>query len=204
MERTWYWNDHLCQISRPVPHLQSGDSQAQKMFLAPSADKQTPNYGTECSNHRPFLSALRSKGLSCSKMKWWAIYTNLPANAIVRISHPRSRDSQGHETFLAPSVLKQTHKCDTECSNHHPSLSTLRSQGLSHSKMKWWTIYTNLYIYIYIYTYYLYLYLYFMFVYICIYVYIYIYIFLYLLFLYSFSLFFFFVSLLMFLLDVTL
>ena len=53
-----------------VPHPQSGDSQSQETFLAPSADKQTRNYDTECSNHHLPLSVLRSKGLSRSKMKW--------------------------------------------------------------------------------------------------------------------------------------
>ena len=28
---------------------------------------------------------------------------------------------QGQETFLEPSVDKQTRNYDTECSNHHPS-----------------------------------------------------------------------------------
>ena len=65
------------------------------------------------------------------------IYTNLPVNVIVRLPHPRSGDSQGQETFLAPSADKQTRNYDTECSNHHPSLSTLRPKGLSRSKMKW-------------------------------------------------------------------
>ena len=51
-------------------HSQSGDSQGQEVFLAPSTDKQTSNYDTECSNHHPSLSTLRSKGLSCSKTKW--------------------------------------------------------------------------------------------------------------------------------------
>ena len=46
-------------------------------------------------------------------MKWWAIYTNLPVNAIVRLPHPRSRDSQGQETFLAPSADKQNRNYDT-------------------------------------------------------------------------------------------
>ena len=54
------------------------------------------------------------------------IYANLPVNAIVRLPHPRSGDSQGQETFLAPSANKQTRNYDTECSNHHPSLSTIR------------------------------------------------------------------------------
>ena len=63
-------------------------------------------------------------------MKWWAIYTNLPVNNTVRLPHPRSGDSQDQETFLAPSADKQTRNYDTECSNHHPSLSTLRSKGL--------------------------------------------------------------------------
>ena len=62
------------------------------------------------------------------------IYANLPVNVIVRLPHPRSRDSQGQETFLAPSADKQT--CNYECSNHHLPLSILRSKGLSRSKMK--------------------------------------------------------------------
>ena len=64
-------------------------------------------------------------------------HTNLPVTALVRLPHPRSRDSQGQETFLAPSTEKQTRNYDTECSNHHPSLLTLRLKGLSRSKMKW-------------------------------------------------------------------
>ena len=54
-------------------------------------------------------------------------------NVIVRLPHPRSGDSQAQETFLAPSADKQTRNYDTECSNQHPSLSTLRSKGLSRS-----------------------------------------------------------------------
>ena len=69
---------------------------------------------------------------------------NLPVNAIVRLLHLRSGDSQGQETFLAPSTDKQICKSDRECSNHHPSLSTLSSKGFSHSKMKWSAIYKNL------------------------------------------------------------
>ena len=65
------------------------------------------------------------------------IYIYLPVNAIFRLPHPWSRDSQGQETFLAPSADKQTGNYDTEYSNHHPSLSTLKSKELSHSKMKW-------------------------------------------------------------------
>ena len=53
-----------------LPHPQSGDSLGQEAFLAPSADKQTYNYDTECSNHHLPLSILRSTGLSHSKMKW--------------------------------------------------------------------------------------------------------------------------------------
>ena len=39
---------------------------------------------------------------------------------IVRLTHPRSGDSQGQEKFLAPSANKQTRNYDTECSNQHP------------------------------------------------------------------------------------
>ena len=42
----------------------------------------------------------------------------VPVNAIVRLPHPRSKDRQGQETFLAPSADKQIH--NYECSNHHP------------------------------------------------------------------------------------
>ena len=54
------------------------------------------------------------------------IYTDLPVKVIVRLPHSRSGDSQGQKTFLAPSADKQTRNYDIECSNHHPSLSTLR------------------------------------------------------------------------------
>ena len=41
-------------------------------------------------------------------------YPNLPRNAIVRLSHPWSRDSQRDETFLALSADKETRDFDTE------------------------------------------------------------------------------------------
>ena len=50
---------------------------------------------------------------------------NLLVSDIVKLPHPRSGDSQGQETILAPSADKQTRNHDTKCSNHHPSLSTL-------------------------------------------------------------------------------
>ena len=37
-------------------------------------------------------------------------------NVIVRLPHPQSGDSQGQETFLAPSADKQTRNYDIECS----------------------------------------------------------------------------------------
>ena len=107
-----YINLPVSDIVR-LPHPPSGNTQGQETFLAPSADKQTCNYGTECSNHHLSPSTLRSKGLSRSKMKWWAIYTNLPVSDIVGLPHPRSGDSQGQETFLAPSSDKQTRNYDT-------------------------------------------------------------------------------------------
>ena len=127
-----------------LPHPRSGDCQGQETFLAPFADKQTCNYNIECSNHHPLLSTLRLKGLSRSKMKWCAIHTNLPVDVIVRLPHPWSGDSRNQETFLAPSRDKPTRNDSIECSNHSPSRSTLRPKGLSHSKMKWWAIHTNL------------------------------------------------------------
>ena len=58
-------------------------------------------------------------------------------DVIVRLPHPRSGDSQVQETFLAPSANKSTRNYDIECSNHHPSLSTLSPKGLSCRKMRW-------------------------------------------------------------------
>ena len=41
-------------------------------------------------------------------------FTNLRVDVIVRLPHPRTGDSQGQETFLAPSADKQTHNYDIE------------------------------------------------------------------------------------------
>ena len=127
-----------------LPHRWSGDSQGLERFLAPSAEKQSRNYYIECSNHHPLLSNVRLKGLSSSKMKWWAISTNWPLDVKVRLPHPRRGDSPKQERFLAPSAQKPTRNYDIESSNQHPSLSTLRPKRLSCSKMKWWDIHTVL------------------------------------------------------------
>ena len=41
-------------------------------------------------------------------MKMWAIYKTFPVDVRVRLTHPPSGDIQGKETFLAPSIDKQT------------------------------------------------------------------------------------------------
>ena len=141
-----------CAISRnlPVdlmvrlPHPRSGDSHAQQTFLTSSAEKKTRNYDIECSDHHPSLSTLRTNGLSSRKMKWWAIHKILPVDVIVKLPHPRSRNNQNMEKFLAPSAQKPTRNHDIECSNHLPSLSTLVPKGLRCRKIKWWAIPTNL------------------------------------------------------------
>ena len=76
-------------------------------------------------------------------------YTPVNANAIVsivRLPHPWSGDSQGQETFLAPSADKQTRNYDTECSNHHRSIvyigvSTLLPSFLPRPPLNWQTLY---------------------------------------------------------------
>ena len=60
---------------------------------------------------------------------------NSPVKALVRPPYLWSGDSQGQETFLAPSVDNQIHNFDTEYSNHHPSLTTVRSKGLSSGEL---------------------------------------------------------------------
>ena len=76
-----------------LPHPRRGEGKSQETLLAPSVDKKICNYNTVCSKHHPSLSSVRSKGLSRSKMKWSAIYTNLPVNVIVRLPNPQSGDS---------------------------------------------------------------------------------------------------------------
>ena len=120
-----------------LPHPHREASLGQETFLAPSADKQTCNYDTKCSKEIPSWSTRRSKGLSRSKIKCWTIYTNLQVSAIVRLPNRWSRYSRSQQTISALSADKKTRKYDRECSNHHPSLSTLRSKGLSRGKMKW-------------------------------------------------------------------
>ena len=122
----------------------SRKSQSQEIILTRSPDKRTRKYGTDCSKRHPSISALRPKWLSPSKMKLWTIYTSLPVNVIVKLPNPRSRDSQGQQTFSAPSADSQTRKYDTECWNHLCALSILRSKKLSHRKIKWWALYTIL------------------------------------------------------------
>ena len=39
-----------------LSHPQNGDSHVKKTFLAPTADKQTRKYDTECSNHHSYQS----------------------------------------------------------------------------------------------------------------------------------------------------
>ena len=136
MKRSNIYTNFPVNVIVRIAHLQSKDSHGQERFWSPSAGKQICNYHREFSNHDPSLSTLRSKGFSPSKVKWWAIYTNLIVNAIVRIPHTRGRGSQVQETFLASSADKQTCSYDTECSNHNPSLSNLRSKGLSRSQLK--------------------------------------------------------------------
>ena len=53
------------------------------------------------------------------------MYPNLPRNVIARLFYSQNGDSQGQETFSAPSAEKQTENCDTVFKP--PSLSiTLR------------------------------------------------------------------------------
>ena len=129
-----YTNLPVSDIER-VPHPWSGNSQSQKTFLAPSADKETRKVLKPPS--LPISSKLRSKGLSCTKIEWWAIYTNLPVSDIVTLPHPWSGGSQSQKTFLASNAEKQTHIYDTERENHHPSLLTLNKGQRDWAVARW-------------------------------------------------------------------
>ena len=139
-----------------LSHPRSGDTQVHEKFLAPSADDQTRNYDREFSNHHLSPSTLRSKRLSGSKMKWWPIYTNFSVNALVRLSHPPSSDSQDQETFLEPSADNQTRNYDTTMTIHillfsWPWLSMLREWDSLTMAFLGRYIYIYIYIYVHIY-----------------------------------------------------
>ena len=85
-----------------LPHPQSGDSQGQETFLAPSADKQTCNYDTECSNHHPSLSTPRQDEMVNH------IYTNLPVNAIVRLVRVKKTTTAYVVKYFGLSALSVT------------------------------------------------------------------------------------------------
>ena len=46
----------------------------------------------------------------------------IPVNTVVRLPHPWSKDSQGQEMFLEPSVNKQIHNYGTQRVLKSPSL----------------------------------------------------------------------------------
>ena len=94
------------------------------------------------SPHQPIL-----KSINLQPCRWKNRTSYIYINAIVRLPHPQSGDSQGQETFLTFPADTKTCNYDIECSNHHPSVSTQRSKawGLSCSKMAWRVIYTQIY-----------------------------------------------------------
>ena len=103
--------------------------------------------------------------------------SNLPVTAIIRLPHPRSRQSQGQETILAPSPAKQTRNHDTVLKPPSLPINT-KFQGiepLQHEYIYNKYIYINIYIYIYIiYIIYIlliyYIYMYVLYIYIYIYI----------------------------------
>ena len=64
------------------------------------------------------------------------IYTNLPVNTIVRLPHPRSGDSQGQETFLAPSGDNQT-------LNYNTKWKTLEDTEGGHCSGRHWRVFSE-------------------------------------------------------------
>ena len=75
-----------------------------------------------------------------------ALYTN-KCNSQTTSSTERRQSGSGNvfSSFCWQANPQLWHR--VLCSNHHPSLSTLRSKRLSSSKRKWWAIYTQIYQY---------------------------------------------------------
>ena len=68
-----------------LPHIWS--TYSQKMFLPPSADKQTRKYDSECSKHYPPINTKVKEIEPYLDEMVSYIYTNLPVNAMVRLPH---------------------------------------------------------------------------------------------------------------------
>ena len=104
-------------------HPWSGNRQDQEMLLGLSTYKHTCNYSIEFSSYYLFQSSCGSWIEPQQDKMVNHIYPSLPRIAIVRLHHPRSRNSQSQETFLTLSAGKYTQKYDTEWSSHYPSQS---------------------------------------------------------------------------------
>ena len=136
------------QSHYPILGAGAAITHGQGTFLAPSADKQTCNHDTRVLKPRSLPINPKVKGIESKQDEMVSHINKFTSKCHSRILHPRSGDCQGQGTFLAPSAEKKTCNHETqECSNHHPALSTLRSNGLSRSKMKYIYIYTYMYIY---------------------------------------------------------
>ena len=116
-----------------LTYAQREDIQGQELILAAAA----PELWHWLLKPPLLLINHMAKRLSHSKMKWWAIYTDLPANVTVRLTYPQIKDIQGQEMISAPFPDNQTQNYDTDCSNHRTWLSTLKPKGLSHSRAKY-------------------------------------------------------------------
>ena len=86
--------------------------------------------------------------ISCRNSKYIVragkyIYKSLQPN-VHRLPHPRSRGPL-QELLLVPSADNQTCNYDTDCSNHHLSLSTLKTVEIELQEMKWWAMCLQIY-----------------------------------------------------------
>ena len=96
-------------------------SQCDQFSLVASADKQNRNYGTKCSSQQPSQS---------TRYWYWSLARYSGELYILKFKkkcHGETilsleRGSLGQETFLEPSIDKQTHNYDTEGSNQQPSI----------------------------------------------------------------------------------
>ena len=138
-----YTNFAVDDIVR-LAHPRSGDSQGQDRFLATSADKSTCKYDIECSKPPSLTINPKGKDIELKQDEMVIHIYKFTSGCHSQSTPPQEWIIQDKETFLAPFGDKQTRNYDIERSKNHPSLSTLRPKGLSHSKIKWWAIHTNL------------------------------------------------------------
>ena len=121
-----------------LPHLYSEKKPGSGIIFSTLGWSPKPQLWQRVVKPPPFPINPKIKGIEPSQDRMaHHIYTSLLVNAIIRLVHPGRGDSQHQQSRLPQNVEKQTRS--------YSSLSTLRPKELICWKMKWWSIYAQIY-----------------------------------------------------------